>query len=50
MRKILLMFALALSAGALPVTAGAHGCIKGAEAARAQAAMQPGPAELSAPH
>ena len=30
MRKILLMFALALSAGALPVTAGAHGCIKGA--------------------
>jgi hypothetical protein len=89
MRKILLMFALALSAGALPVTAGAHGCIKGAvvggvvghlaghhgvagaavgcavghhraklkekedaraEAARAQAATQSGPAELSAPH
>jgi hypothetical protein len=81
MRKILLIFALSLSAGALPVTAGAHGCLKGAvvggvaghlaghhgvagaavgcavghhrakvkekEAARAQAATQPGP---SAPH
>jgi hypothetical protein len=30
MQKILLMFALSLSAGALPVTAGAHGCLKGA--------------------
>lgn len=30
MRKILLMFTLSLSAGALPAIAGAHGCIKGA--------------------
>jgi hypothetical protein len=30
MRKILLILMLSLSAGAMPLTAGAHGCIKGA--------------------
>lgn len=30
MRNILVMFALSLCAGSLPVSASAHGCIKGA--------------------
>jgi hypothetical protein len=30
MRKLLLMVAMSLSAGAYPISAGAHGCIKGA--------------------
>jgi hypothetical protein len=30
MRKILLILTLSLAAGAMPVNAGAHGCIKGA--------------------